>query len=553
MAVAALIPFLCLIPFLAKPFHMDDPGYLWPAQHILQHPLDFYGFTANWYGIDLPMSQMHKNPPLVPYIIAVTALFIGWSEVALHLAFLIPAVAVSLGTFSLAQSLCNRPLLAALTAVLTPVFFVSSTSVMCDLVMVAFYVWAAALWVRGVEQERTWYLFLSAVCAALSALSKYFGISLIPLLFVYFAARTRKADSRLLLLGIPLVMLVGYELVTYRLYGTGLLTDAMSYSVAAGETRGWDLATKTMTGLSFTGGCMAAVALYAPLLWPRRFRTVAPLLALGTCAVLLAMGCVGRLSLWPPEGIRWGLVLQMALWVAAGLHLLGLAATDALERRDAGALLLFLWIFGTFAFTSFLNWTTNARTVLPMIPAAGILVARRLDRQAGTGVLGTRWREFLPLIPAACLALTVTWADFSLATCQRRAVSAISGELRGYPGTVWFQGHWGFQYYMELDGARAVDFSRPAIQEDDVVVVPSNNANLADLAPQWFHPVAKHRCVPISWLGLMQKRLGAGFYSDRWGPLPFAFGHVDPDEYTVFIAGPFANPPDALKHFRGKK
>jgi hypothetical protein len=70
---------------------------------------------------------------------------------------------------------------------------------------------------------------------------------------------------------------------------------------------------------------------------------------------------------------------QLALFIACGASVLALAAVDVWKRRDADSLLLALWVLGTFVFTAFLNWTVNARSVLPLNPAAGILLARRLD------------------------------------------------------------------------------------------------------------------------------------------------------------------------------
>ena len=77
---------------------------------------------------------------------------------------------------------------------------------------------------------------------------------------------------------------------------------------------------------------------------------------------------------------HWFLVgIQLTFFIAAGFSVMALAAADAWKRRDADSLLLMLWVFGTFIFTGFVNWTINARSVLPLIPAAGILLARRVD------------------------------------------------------------------------------------------------------------------------------------------------------------------------------
>jgi hypothetical protein len=35
-----------LAPFLAKPFNMDDPLFIWAARQIQAHPLNPYGFPV---------------------------------------------------------------------------------------------------------------------------------------------------------------------------------------------------------------------------------------------------------------------------------------------------------------------------------------------------------------------------------------------------------------------------------------------------------------------------------------------------------------------------
>src|SRR5207249_315102 len=121
-----------LAPFLNKAFHIDDPLFLWMGQQIARHPHDPYGFAVNWYVSSKPMFSIMQNPPLSSYYMALVASFLGWSELAMHGAFLIPAIAAVLGTFFLARRLGNTPLLAALLLLFTPVFLVSATGVMCD-------------------------------------------------------------------------------------------------------------------------------------------------------------------------------------------------------------------------------------------------------------------------------------------------------------------------------------------------------------------------------------------------------------------------------------
>ena len=144
--VAVLVCVGCLTPFVNKAFTIDDPLFLWAAQHIQHHPADPYGFEVNWYVSPMRMADVTKNPPLACYALALAASLFGWSEHALHLIFLLPAAGMAWGTYRLAEDLSGRPLLATLTAVLTPVFLVSSTNVMCDTMMVCFWVWAVVCW-----------------------------------------------------------------------------------------------------------------------------------------------------------------------------------------------------------------------------------------------------------------------------------------------------------------------------------------------------------------------------------------------------------------------
>jgi hypothetical protein len=64
------ITFAVLAPFLAKPFNIDDPLFIWVAKNIQAHPLNPYGFNVNWFGTVTPMWLATENPPVACYYIA---------------------------------------------------------------------------------------------------------------------------------------------------------------------------------------------------------------------------------------------------------------------------------------------------------------------------------------------------------------------------------------------------------------------------------------------------------------------------------------------------
>src|SRR5438874_1598651 len=189
-----------LAPFLNKAFHIDDPLFLWMAQQISMHPGDPYGFAISWYTTGQPMFSIMQNPPLSSYYMGLMASFLGWSEPAMHGAFLVPAVAAVLGTFFLARRLSGSPFLAALLLLFTPVFLVSATGVMCDVWLLAFWVWSIECWKRALERNSACLLFLASILVAAAALTKYFGVALVPLLAVYTLARERRVTHRILYL-----------------------------------------------------------------------------------------------------------------------------------------------------------------------------------------------------------------------------------------------------------------------------------------------------------------------------------------------------------------
>ena len=419
----ALACVACLAPFLNKAFHIDDTLFVYAAQQIQKNPLDFYGFHVNWYGVSMPMGGdietprtegVMQNPPLASYYLALAAALLGWSEPALHLAFLLPAIAVVWGAYRLGQRLCTRPAIAALATLLTPAFLVSSTNVMCDTLTLAFWVWTVVLWESGLRRRQMGWLFLAAVLISLTALSKYIGVALIPLLVAYTFAYQWNAGKSLRAFGkkgdcppksrgqppffpnaltdyvtpclplvLPIFVLFEYQQFTAELYGHGLLSHAVGYAAAIGSP-----INGVLGGLSFLGGSVASVLFFTPALWSRRQ------LLIGLALVALIVIAVGLVSIngmtmkglsfgWTGDEARvpWLGIVQYAILTTGGLGLAVLTCLDFWNRRDAGSVLLVLWIGGMFVFATLLNWTLNVRSLLPLLPAAGIVIARRLDRR----------------------------------------------------------------------------------------------------------------------------------------------------------------------------
>jgi 4-amino-4-deoxy-L-arabinose transferase-like glycosyltransferase len=528
-----LVGLACLLPFLDKPFHIDDPLFLWAARHIQSDPTNFYDFKVNWYGAAMRMSDVTQNPPVTCYYLALATAVVGWGEPALHAAFLLPALAALWGTYRLAELFGNRPALAALAALSTPVFLVSSTSVMCDVMMLAFWVWTVVWWERGLRRQSSGLLYVAGVLIGVCALTKYFGMCLIPLLATYSLADRQPWRRWLGPLLVPVLILGAYHGLTKSLYGHSLLSNAASYAT---EAREWGLITHgkaLLSALAFLGGCVACVAFFLP--WLFSWRSLVALAAAGVLPLGLALSDVSKLP------GHHGLVLaQLFLWGTLGFAVLALAAADLWTRRDPSSVLLFLWVLGTFVFAGYVNWTINGRSILPLVPAVAVLMTRRMAAHRPGG--GPRWL-FLALLPAAALALLVTWADYTQAWAARRTAERVAAAAEDDPGTHWFQGHWGFQYYLQQKGWYPWDALHLEDKPGDLLALPLNNADvmtddlklkealLENQVCEW----GLYETQPCPWLSTMQGHVGAGFYACVYGPLPFAVGRVPPEKCVVII------------------
>ena len=521
---------ISLAPFAARAFNIDEPLFIWVAKNIQSHPLDFYGFRTNWYGTEMDAAYIIKNPPLASYYIALVGACAGWNEIPLHLAFLFPAIAAALGTYFLAGLFTKNPLMAALVGILNPVFMLSATTVMCDTMMLAFYVWAVYFWVRGTKEDSRRNLFIAAVLIAFCCLTKYFGLCLIPLLFLYTLMHGDRRRSRALFLLIPIALLCLYQWETYVLYGRGLLSDAASYASKEKALNFSAIFPNLVTGLSFTGGGLISALFFVIYQWNKR-----SVLASSLVIFLAAFGLNRPNFSHPPEIVWWGYYLQLSVFIASGAYILILAGYNLWHRKNADTMLLFLWILGTFAFAAIINWSVNGRSILPMAPAAGIIVVRFLEYKQGEHWQPRFKQMLIPLSCAWLVCMMVSWADYCLAETARSAAIQISRAYSGSKKPLLFQGHWGFQYYMEMNGGTAYDRKKTAIRPGDIMVIPENNTNAFPEIMAQGTPLQVLQFAPLSFITTMNYNAGAGYYSSSFGSLPFLIDKVPEEMYHIVV------------------
>ncbi len=541
LLVVAAVTLLLLVPFVAKPLHVDDPLFVWSARQIVAHPLDPYGFAANWAGWSQPFSAVTQNPPGGCYLLAAIGRVGGWGEVALHVGLLPVAVLTAVGTYLLAAEFCRRPVWATVLAMASPAVLVSATSLMCDVPMLCLWVWAVALWVWGSAAERpgraVGLLAGAVACAAAGVLTKYPAIDLVPLLAAQAvlcpARRGSTRAAQAVALAVPVAALVAWNRASAGLYGAGAFTAAVEYARRVRATESLAAGTRALDTLCFVGGAALTAAAVAAVAVVQRGagggRAVRVIAVAVTAAVL---GGLASAACRTPTGWRgpagppaWAYFAQYGTLAAAGVAVLaaaGVGVGPAGDRRRG--LFLLAWVAGVFAFAAVMNWTVNVRSVLPLVPAACILVVRATDRD----------QNFRPAWVAATLAAAVA---VTMAVSEYRVAAANRDVAVGHAGArVWFTGHWGFQYYMQRGGARPVEADGVGLAAGDTVVLPLNNDGPARL-PAGADVLVRVEAGNGYWLSLTSNPMGGGFYSSYGDRLPVVFGPVPAEAFWVARVG----------------
>jgi dolichyl-phosphate-mannose-protein mannosyltransferase len=530
-AILVAATLLLLLPFVSKPFHIDDPMYLWSAQHIRQHPLDFYGFEVNWYNSSQLMSVVNLNPPLFDFVLAGVSLLLGWSEVVLHLAMLVPAVAVVLGVWRLARQLSAPPLLSALALLSLPGFLVSATTLMPDVLATAFWCWAVVLWMEGLSGNRTGLFvgagFLTGVCL----LTKYVGLGLIPLFLVHGALVRRRPGLWVVVPIMAALIALAFAGYMHSLYGINPFAYSTAYALRSGEESGTWLS-HTLVGLAFLGGSAVTVAFLMPWLWSGR--QIA-----GFCAAVLGLAIAfssfsGLLTYPLPSSpmARCGLVAHLAVFVCLGLQIAGLAVRHLVRERSPENFLLALWIAGIFVFSAFANWTTNVRSLVPALPAVAILLLAEARR--GEATESHKWRLLTPLAMGGAISLIVAHADYALARASRAAAEDLSSVARDWKGPVRFLGTWGFQHYMESRGVRKFDLFELKLDPGTLVIVAPTGYPFPTIPDFAVETIGIHQYTVPSLASTLSMERGSGFYTAFIGQVPFLIERAPPEKYVLW-------------------
>jgi 4-amino-4-deoxy-L-arabinose transferase-like glycosyltransferase len=527
-----LILAVVYFPFADKAFNIDDTLFLKAAEQILVDPLDFYAGEVNWYGRPSPQYIINKNPPLVSYLIAGVASVFGFSEFALHSFFFLVLAFSAIGIYILGRQFGCKPLQTTILATFTPVFLVHGTNLMTDSSLLMFWIWGLVFWMNGIKTDAQKWFILAGLSVTFGILTKYSCIFLLPLMIFSGVWTYRKHGWWLLAVFIPVVAMLGFEYYTRILYGNGLFFEAYVYANENAPNERASYLDTTLIGLAFLGGCFPVALFLGPLSVGRFFRLLVFIFATGVLALVLYKGGIGDHSFTGDDGKNTAMIIQFCIFSLAGFCLVMVCMKELGNGFNHDSVFLLLWFFGIFVFASYLNWTINARSFILLVPAVGILLSRRLEHWSESRGNIKNVISYAMIGFAGLIAVATTHADYAWANIARLAAEDITAKYNS-PKRMFFQGHWGFQYYMEKAGALPVDYRSTDIQAGELVIVPRNNTAILRPNPV-FELVKVIEYSNNSILATMSPARSSGFYSSKFGAVPYSFEKPGNEVYLVY-------------------
>ena len=516
-APAMLLAAVLLLPFAGKAFTIDDTVFMRQAEWVLHDPLHPSALTMVWSEQPRPMrlSQVMPTGPLMAWLLVPAALA-GGSEVVGHLVQLLLLALAIFEAAALALRLGYDDSVARLSSMFlasTPAVLGMAGTVMPDVAAMTFGL-------VGIERLCAWREDRRMAAAVLAAL----GLGLAPL-----------ARSHLLLLpGLAICLLefpwrrdawrqwlpvVAAPVLTLALIG--LSRDPLGGSADMVRSAGLFSSLANVRSNAIAFGVHWVLLLPLGLAWilarGRRF-WLSPLPYLGIAAavaMIVQAGSTRWLWIAPAAGLGIAVVVDVVL--------------ECVRERDMRVLALALWLLIALPIVVYLHFPS--KYLVASAPAAAILAAAAVlalppPRAIAVGAA---------LVTAGSLLGTlILQADANLAGLGRRAVAELIVPRVAAGERVWFNANWGFQWYAERAGATILTSTPPFPTPGDLIV--SSQVTIYAIPIQTFPKRELLATVSDKSPGgrIISSELGAGFYSNGWGYLPWAWGSTEVDRFELW-------------------
>jgi hypothetical protein len=498
-----------------KPLTIDDTAYHALAAHIAERPLDPYGFSTYWWAWPEVANEV-LAPPLLPYYWA-PAIWLFGERPFLWKMWLLPIAALlAYALYALCRRFARGLELPLVALTLFSPTFLPSFNLMLDVPATALALAALALFCRACDQDSFVLAALAGLVAGLGMEMKY-TVLLAPAAMLLYAVCLGRLRFWPAAAVVAAQVFLSWEFLMSLLYGEShFLLHARYRSGDAWQwarlmpalltnlgSLAWPVALLALAGLGarwrglvvagavgllayvgvacFGGDLRRSEKIFGPSDEEHAIVTFEEIVfgALGGAGIVIGVAVVLRLSRPATALERW--TERMAAHWDAGPMPFWRSLVP--PRPSRVTLFLLLWLLlevvGYVRLTPF----PAARRLMGVV----VVITLLAGRLAALTCRSTAGRRAIYGIAAysALLGLLIQGVDIVEARTEQGAIEEAARRIReeGDGGTVWYVGHWGFQYYAERAGMRAISAydadsgpiplpPRSALKQGDWLVLP---------------------------------------------------------------------------------
>lgn len=413
------------ILFLSKPVHLDETNFLALLQGDFWSP---HNIRINWQGKEEFAFDVLSNPPGIAWWLWL----VKDQPVFLLRLWMLPWTALcAWGAWNLGEYFVNRGASCSLLVIASPIFFLSNGSLMPDMPLMGCVIGGFGGLVYSERRSWCW-----AFLIGLGFLFRYSAITMIPLVFLWGVIHrgTRTGIWYAMWSLLPVLFLCFHDILVYQKWHF-----IEMFAFQSVDRSLWDILRKLSSALAMlAGGCCL----------PILCRTNDGWIGAGVGVVIGAvMVALSDFSGWVAG---WSI-----FWIAAG----GGVIANGVRVSKPKKVFLLVWLVGGLIFLVLLRFVATRYWAPFFIPAILLGVEH-----------AKAWQIRLTILCSFVLGLGLAADDFELAKAQRDLAWVV-----GHDKTGVFAGHWGWQYYMEDQGWKAID--------DDSII--PNGVYFASSAISW--------------------------------------------------------------------
>lgn len=523
LIILTLLTVVLHLPFIGEAFHLDDAQYLDVALNVFHNPLFPMDLPSVFEGRHLTLWG-HTHPPLNAYFIAGLTYLHGGppSEMFLHTVFLLFPVLLTISFYFLARRFAAQPFMATALLITNPTLMVSAHTLMADVPLLALWVCATILFIRGIDEGKGSFIYASALPLIGTCFYAYQGLALLPLLAFYALSRKKLGWREIKILSMPAVLMGAWQLSGYMHRGVSYASTMFEYIGVRGLWLGSTKIRTATASLTYIGG---TILFFPFVFWKLGHRSKGILiwaaLAIGAAIAFLRLA-----------DYNWAEKAFFIACFAGGVVATGWIVGRALEAWSlqgwtADDFFLSLWFIGMLGGCIAAFFSGSARYLLPTSPPLLLLVMRSVKRAP----------VFYGCLMASqvLVGIPLAWSDYEFANLGRRETRDFQAQYLGTGQPFIFSAEWGWRYYLNsIGGEIMADDTRGQPGELFVKSRLALGAIFDNEFGRSLKPVGQQSYRVRSPLRLLDPKTHAGFWSDGWGILPFSFSSEPLDELSVY-------------------